>query len=702
MAKKKANKPQSKPSRARRKKTADGTSLPGPRLLDWGDASESILGDTREVAPIIEDAPSVVRPEPEPQELADLSEEGEPPRPVAQAEETARWLLAAAVFLVPIVFHPETIDAFNLTKITVLWILLVGATAAWLVGVALSPQRFTLPRGPLITGSLALLGITALATALSPNRTLSFFGLYHRYEGLISLVLYVWTLLLIVFLYRRHIDRLRELLRALGIASAVVSAYVLLQTVGLDPFEWRGATGVDPSHPVGALGNAAFTASFLGIAAPVVVYLASTARTRATRVGWLAVGGLIVVSIFATQGRGGMFAAAAGLGAFALFQSGLEPWRKVGSVVVLLLVLGLFPVFAPRFIDPLGSDSRVGHRTDIWTASVKTAIDKPFLGWGPESFYGQHSRFRTATEAREHGLGLSDKPHNIFLSWATSTGLAGLATYLLVVGLALFAVAGESSSKGTARRLLLSSLGAALVAYLVQGLYSVDIPPLALTGWLILAGIATTQVRVRRKRVLPLLRPMGKTSGSLVPAAISVTAAALALSGLAPIRADHAAWEAERRGRSGWSSSVLSLYESAVGLNPRESAYLGLQAFYLERVAPDDDATVSGPDAYRRAVSLYERAASVQPGNLQFMIGAARASLYLGQQVDPRYFEDGDRWLSRAVARDPLDPQIYDLHADLLRVWAEARAGEAAAALRARARSADEEARRLRSGSPTP
>ncbi len=711
MTKKKAKKLPSSPSEKRAKKSSakrpnkkesDYSTVITPKLLDWGDTSRSIIG-APPVEPIIADAPPVVEHAAEPQRKvrADLSAELEVPPSVALAETTARWLVTAAVFLVPIVFHPGTIDAFNLAKLTVLWVLLVGAAAAWLIGVALSPRTFTVPRGPLVAGSIVLLGITSLATATSPSRGLSLFGLYHRYEGLISLFLYVSLLLLIVALYRRNIAQLRELLRAMGAAAAVVAVYVLFQSVGLDPFQWRGATGLDPSHPVGALGNAAFTASFLGIATPIVAYLAITAKVRAARFAWLGAAGVIVISLFCTQGRGGMLAAVTGIGAFFLFESRLMSWQKVGSIALILLVLGTIPVIAPRFIDPPSSDSRVDYRTEIWTASVKTAIARPILGWGPESFYGEHARFRTATEAREQGLGLSDKPHNVFLSWATSTGLGGLATYLLVVGLALFAVAGEPSSKGTPRRLLISTMGAALVAYLVQGLYSVDIPPLAVSGWVILAALAATQVVVRTRRVLPILSPVEKARSPIVPAAISIAAVALALSGLAPLRADHAAWEAERRGRSGWSSSALESYESAVRLNPRESAYLGLEAFYLERVAQDDDATISAPRAYRRAVSLYERAIRVQPGNLQFMIGAARAYLYLGEQVDVRNFQDGDRWLRRAVARDPRDPQIHDLHADLLRAWADAIDGKAAAALRARARSADDQARRLRSSSPS-
>ncbi len=420
-----------------------GPSLLTPKPIDWGQ-SDSILGDVRPATSILGDAPLVGLRSDTDEKAHVAIEEPELPRPVAVAERTARWLITAAVFLVPIVFHPETIDAFNLAKVTVLWILLIGATAAWVIGLTIAPKLFVAPRGPMVAGSVALLAVASIATLTSPNRALSFFGLYHRYEGLISIGLYIWSLLLVVLLYRRTPRHLRDLLTAVAAAATVVGVYVLMQGVGLDPFQWRGATGADPSHPVGALGNAAFTASFQGIAAPAIAYMLITARTRVTRMAWLAAGGVVFVSILITQGRGGLLAALAGLGALVMFQANRAAWTKVAAVAVLLFVLGLVPVIAPALVDPAGSDSRVAQRTDIWIASVRTVAERPLLGWGPESFYGQHPPYRTATEAREHGLSLSDKPHNIFLSWATSTGMAGLSLYVLVIGLALFAVGTRS------------------------------------------------------------------------------------------------------------------------------------------------------------------------------------------------------------------------------------------------------------------
>jgi len=97
---------------------AGGRSLLKPAPLKWK-SSDSILGDQKSSAPILGDAkargaekPTVREAVPEPAPY----EEPEQLAPAASAERAARWFLLAAVFLVPLVFHPETIDAFSLAK----------------------------------------------------------------------------------------------------------------------------------------------------------------------------------------------------------------------------------------------------------------------------------------------------------------------------------------------------------------------------------------------------------------------------------------------------------------------------------------------------------------------------------------------------------------------------------------------------------
>jgi hypothetical protein len=138
-----------------------------------------------------------------------------------------------------------------------------------------------------------------------------------------------------------------------------------------------------------------------------------------------------------------------------------------------------------------------------------------------------------------------------------------------------------------------------------------------------------------------------------------------------PLRADHAAWAAEARAGAGWSSETMDLYSKAMSLNPFEAAYKGLGAFYLERIAGQGSAPFTYEQALVTAASLYERASALQPGNVYFMINAARVYERLGRTVDNSYFVRADRWLGRAVTIDAHDPQVHQLYSSMLKAWSE-------------------------------
>ena len=685
----------------------DEVSKPLP-ILGSLPSLEPILSEpTTEVPALTEEAPSRSG-----QLLAAVGS-GDVAKIVQLLRAAARFFVTVTVFVVPIVFDPRTVDAFNLAKLTALCVLILVAAGLWMSAVVLErPRRRrgigpTLPRSWIVRLSLLLLAITSLATVLSSTRALSFFGLYHRYEGLVSLGLYVGFLLLVVALYRRRPDALRELVAALGAAAVVVSFYIVLQRLGIDFERWQQVTGRAPEFPIGNLGNSALSGSFLGIAVPFVVYLAVSAASWARRIAWASAGSLVLLALWFTQNRSGIIAAVFGVLAMALFAILRMPARqKVAMVGGAFLVLGLAPLVVPGIVGPrapaglsIARTETIRYRVHMWDAAWRMTIERPVLGWGPETFYGNYPRFRSPVEAREQGLSITDKPHNIFLGWATTTGLVGLLTYLTLVGSALWLLAAGLGRLEGRRRSLARCFGAGLVAYLAQGMYSIDVPPLALMGWIGLAGMAVLLEPGRRERdedaatddaggadgidisditgegeadperVEPVSRRTAQRGDLVACSAVGIALIVLLTLGVRPLRADHVAWAAEQRGPAGWSAETMRLYEKAISLHPFEPAYRGLAAFYLERVAGIQAAPFRGEEALLRAAELYEQANGLQPDNIYFMINSARVYARLGT-ADVKYYAEGDRWLGRAVTQDPLDPQLHDLYADLLRQWA--------------------------------
>lgn len=597
---------------------------------------------------------------------------------------SARVILATAVFLVPVILDPRSNDSFNLIKITTLWVMVALAAAVWFLSTRITPTRL-IPRSRIVTTALLLLGVTAVATMLGPNRTLSFHGLYHRFEGLSSIALYVGMLILLVALYRKRAGNLSEIAVAVGLAAAVVGGYVFFQKLGLDPIEWQELSGEAPNLPIGNLGNSSFTSSYLGIAAPFVLFLILSARVMLVRLAWLLVGVLLVLGLAFTQGRSGILGAIVGAGAVFLFTSRVGAWKKVVFVGIVLMALALLPFVigdpTDRAEAGLLRTGTASYRTEVWGASWRMTLGRPLLGWGPESFFGEYGEYRSPADARRLGLSLTDKPHNIFLGWSTSTGLIGLGVFIFLAGSALLFVAG-ATAQSRSRRLLLGAFGAGLVSYLVQGMYSIDVPPLAFMAWVALAGIAAAldggpdlEPRIRRGEDLSQgSQPLSFGARVAQPWVLGGIVVLLAFGaiglGIGPLRADYQVRSAQNRTSLGWSADVLNMYTRAIALDPREAAYRGLAGAYLERVADDNNLPFTRETALRRAAEFYEEAVELQPRNVYFMINAARVYSKLGPD-DGRFFSDADSWLAEVVSIDALNPQNRDLYANLLEVWAD-------------------------------
>ncbi|MGH2759102.1 MAG: O-antigen ligase family protein [Actinomycetota bacterium] len=688
----------------------------------------SILGDAPTPEPILGPLPdlgAIFSDEVKPEVTADAATEPEPTAPEAPAtgarelpdivqklHGAARIFLTAAVFVALVIFDPRTIDVFNIAKLTVLWVFGAIAGGLWLTATILDrngrerPMTWV-PRSWIVRLSLVVLAISLLATLLSSSQALSFFGLYRRFEGSLSLALYVGLFLLIVGLFRHRPAALRDLVSAVAAAAVVVSGYVVLQSLGIDFEDWQQVTGTSPDLPIGNLGNAALTGSFLGIALPFIVYLVSVPSSWARRLVWTAASAFVVAGLLLTQSRPGIVGGAVGILAMIVFAAkAAKPREQVAVIAAVLFALAVLPLFAPGVVGPraparlsvvqaASSDNRV----HMWDAGWRMTLERPLLGWGPETYFGNYPTFRSAVEARQQGLSITDKPHNIFLGWSTATGFVGLLSYLALIGTALWLLGAGGRRLATPYRGLALTFGAGLAAYLAQGLYSIDVPPLALLGWVCLGGLAVLLEGGRRGDGAPgEPRSRDAQRGDVLTyCAVGVGVIALIVVGTRPLRADHSAWAAEQKAPQGWSVQTMRLYEKAAALNPFEAAYKGLGAFYLERVAGIRTAPFRGEEALLRAATLYEQALSLQPDNVYFMINASRVYARLGG-VEPKYFAEADRWLGRALTIDPLDPQLHDLYADLLARWAPSAPRADRREISQRAETQTEIAKALRAG----
>src|SRR2546425_2520037 len=101
----------------------------------------------------------------------------------------ARWILRAAVFLLPLAFLPNIVDEFVLPKL-LLARLLIAASVVLLLVLWLRQGTIKWKRTPLDLPLLAFIGSAAFSTVFAINRNVAIFGTYDRWEGLLTIVTY--------------------------------------------------------------------------------------------------------------------------------------------------------------------------------------------------------------------------------------------------------------------------------------------------------------------------------------------------------------------------------------------------------------------------------------------------------------------------------------------------------------------------------
>jgi putative inorganic carbon (HCO3(-)) transporter len=324
-------------------------------------------------------------------------------------------LFAAAVaFLLPVVFSPSTNSTFWAPKAA-----LLPVVAA--VGL---PYLVRLRREPAAIAAAAFLGIAALATLLAATPTVAVFGLYGQGTGL----LFVAALVGAWAIGRVLVDDERaDVGRALLGGVLLNVAFALLSTiVDLTSFE----LGLYQGRAMGLLGNpihlGAACAAGLALLVPRL-----TTNTPAAAAGVAAIG----AAVQASGSRSGLVAA---LVVIAWGVAVLS--RRHAAVLVVAMHLGFAGGWALSEIgggvsvsQRLAADDGgggLGARASQWWSTRHAVADQPLLGSGPGTYREATSRYRTDEVAATFGGDTYyGDAHNVFVEYAGTTGLLGVAAF---------------------------------------------------------------------------------------------------------------------------------------------------------------------------------------------------------------------------------------------------------------------------------
>ena len=618
------------------------------------------------------------------------------------------WLLAATA--VPFVFNPWGSSAFELPKTALLraLVLLMGV-AALAQAVAGRRQQTHGPTISLLVPALLLGGATLLATVLSTNPHVSFWGSYERQQGLLTQGAYL-ALFLLTAANLRSREQVDRLWRTIVWGSAPVTIYGLLQAAGLDPISWH-TTGASPV--LSTAGRSNFFGSYLVIVVPLTV-----ARLFQTRRRWphalLLLGQLTCLAL--TQARGAWVGTGATLVAGLLAWSvARRSWRPLlialgtaalGVILVALLNTPdgpLAPLARLPSLDRLAHLTRTdagsaGARVTVWRATLPLLLSRPWLGYGPETMRAVFARVFPPELVFLEGRHVSiDRAHNLWLDLGMSTGMVGVLAFgALVIGAGRLIWRGLRQAPDRHDQITWAALAAATGGHLVDMQFSFDLTASATAFWLVLALVAS-----RGRAPLPPARQRSRNLGRGWFAVIPVSLAALAFIAaicLRPLAADVSYWRSQHPGRPAAERVEASI--QAVRLWPLEPVYrLGL-TWYLVRAGDMPmaqsqmvAATRQAPDSPRvwtawgdlymawgeqdsarfmQAEQAYRKLLTLAPNTARYHMALGLALAKQSRMAE------GLAATQYAAALDETDPAIYDQLANIY--WEMDRYDEAAQA----------------------
>lgn len=362
-----------------------------------------------------------------------------------------------------------------------------GASAALLRGRIVSMKAW-----------VALLLVIGAATLTSVSWPTSVIGSGGRNLGLIAWIGFAGSFYLGAVIGRD----VKQILIVAAAASIPVSLYALLQSAGLDFFEWYEE--LDLSRSRSTFGSATFLGGYLTLILPISIRLFFDGNRALFGVAAT----LAAAALITTQTRGAWIGAAAAIMVLAVMErsrirANLRPFAVAGGLfTAILLILVIFtPVGARASIADIGAGTARGRLVQ-WELTLDMIADRPLLGWGPDTYILAFPRYISAEFERVAGrIAIPDRAHNSLLDLTSTIGLLGLAAYIWV----LFTV-----FRTRKRDPVTVAITAALAGYLTQMLFAFPVADIDFIFWLFAGMAAATAVRER-----PISKSWGYTIAAL-------------------------------------------------------------------------------------------------------------------------------------------------------------------------------------------
>ncbi|GAB4288897.1 MAG: hypothetical protein Kow0090_01300 [Myxococcota bacterium] len=296
------------------------------------------------------------------------------------------------------------------------------------------------------------LAALALSTVFSVSPTLSFYGTYESGQSLWAFLTFGGLFFISAFWVRSE-PAGRWLFRviAAGLFLLVVSAFIYRFGYDFPSLMGYETSRSDPDRIGATMGNPNFLAAVLYTTMPLVGYMAFAEKKKYLKSSFALLLALMLVAIGFTGSRTGYIMPLVLLimaVSLAFYLSRREKGnfgipKEYLSVGVLSVAVGIaisrrqFPRFFDSLIHPFEALSE--HRLYFWIPALKVFAERPFFGAGVDTFKITAIHHFEPIVYKTLGPEVAPlRAHNEFLNMLATTGVAGTATWLLMLGAAIY------------------------------------------------------------------------------------------------------------------------------------------------------------------------------------------------------------------------------------------------------------------------
>ena len=358
---------------------------------------------------------------------------------------------------------------------------------------------------------LAFLVTLGLSTVTSDNPQVSFFGNFERMEGYITLLhLGIYFILLTSLLTSQKIwDRF---FLTTTVISVVVSLTALAQY-----FTIVSDNAAEARVDI-LFGNATLLGAYAMLHTFIAGYLAAKQRGFSMmQIGLATVATLNFTTIILSGTRAALLGllggAIAAVTIYFLRTKRISLFQKISIASILVIIAVASVGTAYLYRESLKNTPMIGRllylspetiteqpRYFIWKAATQGFLDKPLLGWGPNTFITVYSQYYSPETKNRFNVAIGetwiDKVHNIYLEWLVTGGIGTFLFYLLLLGTTIHTFIFNTTIRDAEQAWIMGLL----FAYFINNLFAFD----SISSYILFFAILAYTHFVSKKIIFPL------------------------------------------------------------------------------------------------------------------------------------------------------------------------------------------------------